>query len=130
MGNKVSWLKQIGQDIVKGLKVFATVGKDLLPVAGGVIETLDPALTPVVGFLERATTVVVDAEAIGTANALSGPQKLAGATPLVQQLVLDSTAFAGKKIADPEGFAKAIAQLTSALADAWNCVEAEPAKAS
>lgn len=126
MGTKTSWLKQIGSDLVKGLKVFAAAGKYILPVVGGVVSTMDPALAPVIGFLENATRVVVDAEAFGQVNGLTGAQKLAGATVQVQQLVLDSTAFAGKKIADPQAFSKAISNLTSAIADAWNAVEPEP----
>lgn len=125
---KTSWLKQIGSDLLTGLKVFGKVGSFLLPIAGGALETMFPTFSPEIGFLEQATKVVVDAESFGQANGLTGAQKLAGAAPQVQQLVLDSTAFLGKKIADPVAFAKACADITSAIADAWNAVEAQPAK--
>lgn len=125
---KTSWLKQIGSDLLKGLKVFAKVGSFLLPVAGATLETMFPAAAPEIGFLEQATKVVVDAEAFGQVTGANGAQKLAAATPQVQQLILDSAAFAGKKISDPAAFSKACTAITSAIADAWNSVEAQPAK--
>lgn len=128
MGTKVSWLKQIGTDLLNGLKVFGKVGNFLLPIAGAALEATFPALAPEIGFLEQATKVVVDAESFGQANGLTGAQKLAGAAPQVQQLILDSAAFVGKKIGDPAAFAKACAEITSGIADAWNAVEAQPAK--
>lgn len=125
---KPSWLKQIGSDLLKGLKVFGKVGNFLLPIAGAAVETIFPAAAPVIGFLEQATKVVVDVESFGQVTGATGEQKLAAAAPQVQQLVLDSAAFAGKKIADPEAFSKACTAITSAIADAWNAVEAQPAK--
>ena len=67
--------------------------------------------------------VVQTVEAIGYQAGLTGPQKLAAAAPLVADLLLQSPAFHGFKVARSAEFEAAVLKITSGVVDALNCLE-------
>jgi hypothetical protein len=79
----MSWLKKLGS-------IALVVGKNV-PIYGAVVSALipgekdDAVIAKVSTTIDPIIKIITDVEAIGTALALTGPQKLTAATPLVMQ---------------------------------------------
>jgi hypothetical protein len=82
---KVSWLKKLGQDV---LKVIGVVQKDE-PAVQSVVEALVPASAPVFAIFDEIVQIVVLGESTFAAVGLAanGPAKLAAALPGVEALL-------------------------------------------
>jgi len=123
MAGKLTWLKQIGLDIVKGVAAAITGGEKVIVNALTAPGTLTSDLKDIIA-------AVRDVEAISAtlkSKTLTGPEKLAAAAPLVQQVVLNSEFMYGKKIADQALFNEAVQGFTQAAVDLANSLEAQPA---
>src|SRR6266699_3536643 len=92
---------------------------------------LVPAATPgvpaVLGTVQSELTqmfnVVVQAEVFGQVLKTPGPDKARAAAPALAQLILTSTFFSNKKIADPTKFQAAVTAMGGNLADILNSLD-------
>lgn len=113
----VSFLKKLGTGVLQGLQVatgIAPIVQTLLP-GSGPVQTVAADLVAV-------GQVVANVEAIGQAMQVPGAKKAELAGPLVAQVVLQSSLVAGKKIANPDLFAKGCQELGGAIADIMNSI--------
>lgn len=120
----MTFLKKLGSILstVTGLFLgFAPVIQKQYPQTGGVIDTVSKDLSEI-------GMVVVNIEAIGQLKGLTGPDKAKAAGPLVAQIILNSTLVAGKKIANPDLFNQACAEIAGGVADVLNSLHEDAAK--
>lgn len=125
----MSFKDKLGK-ILSGVEGTLTAINPIAGLVGGVIKSIipgnkeDKAVDAIVDtFLPQASTLVLNIDAFAQALALAGPQKLVAAQGPMTQLLLTSSSFAGKKIADPERFKKGAASIASGLADCWGAVD-------
>lgn len=118
----MTFLKKLGQVIAKATAVVVGI-EPLLPMLNRPAVTAAGAV--VEDKLNQIAQAVVTAEAIGAALQLSGPQKLTAASPLVSQLVRQSSLLAGRPIANAQLFDDSIAQLTSAVVGILNSLHGD-----
>ena len=86
----------------------------------GKVVIADPSITGLSGTsntLSLITQAVSIAEISGSANGLTGQQKLDGAVPFVAQAIIQSSILSGKKIADEAKFQSACKAITGGFAD-------------
>jgi hypothetical protein len=118
----MTWLKKIG---MVALKVIG-IASGLLPLVAPALSSAGSGATNVVDRLKAAFDAVITAEQMFTAangaDAKTGSQKLAAATPFVAQLVEDVCSEFSKKDQpkDATKFTAAVTQITAGLADALN----------
>ena len=118
----MTWLKKIGTVVLKIIGI-ATGVLPLISQAGLVPQS---TATSVADRLTSALNAIVTAEQMFTAangaDAKTGSQKLAAATPYVTTLVQDAIALLpnNPKLKDSAKFEAACTAITSALADALN----------
>jgi hypothetical protein len=105
-----------------GLAVSTAAG--LLP-DGSKAKTI---VSEIPDAIEKGSNMIQLAEAFGQAAGLAGPQKLAAAAGPMAQILLNSAAFAGKKIADPDLFKAGATKIASGLADCLNAVDENEVK--
>jgi hypothetical protein len=108
----MSWLKKVGQEVLKITGLWETVA----PLAGRLI--------PGLGQVSNIIGIIVSVEqlftaAYGTASG-KGSDKLKAATPQVAQLIQSTEFFQGKKLVNPTLAEQAFTQITSAFADLLN----------
>lgn len=92
---------------------------------------LSPMLTNLPGAIRTEITsdltllagIIVNAEAMGQALDLKGPDKLKAATPLVGQLILQSSLLAKRKIKDPALFLRGSTKIGDGMADILNALD-------
>lgn len=114
----MSFLKKLGQVLVKGLQIVTGLG----PVVTQYAPNAAGTLTAVEDTLGQIIAAVQSAEAMGAALTLTGPQKLTAAAPLVEQAVLALFKARGWNIGDETAFKAAVAKLTGDVADLLNSV--------
>lgn len=113
----MTFLKKLGQILAQGTAVlmgFGPMVSALYPKTAGAIQTVESDLSQVaqiVALMEGAFQVPG-----------SGVQKLQGATPLVAQIVLQSSMMVGHKIEKPELFKQGCQELASGMADILNAL--------
>ena len=119
-------------------KVMQITGKVLAVVLGfgPAIATLTPTkkddeiMAKLVDPLTQIAGIVVQVE--GMAQALDvplpGADKLKMATPIVAQIIVQSSILAGKEIANPELFKAGCASIASGMADVLNSIKADDVK--
>ena len=118
----MSWLKKLGE--------VAKVGSSIIPVWGPLISAVIPGekddkiLARVDDTWSQIAGVVVTAEQMGAAIKAPGVQKLDMAAPSVAQLILRSSALAGKKVKDAAKFEAAVKGVASNVADLLSALEA------
>lgn len=122
----MTWLKKIGQDIIKVLPYILGIGGLVIPAFGsgqtGVVAQ------KVLGDLNGIPNLIMSAEALikGVAGQKTGPAKLAAAAPLVQQLIttyVTENLPGSPKVKDQAGLAAAASQITDGFAKALNAFE-------
>lgn len=120
----MTFLRKVGQLLGAGLKILTGIG----PVVSTFVPNAAGELVKVENTLEQVAQVVMQAEAMGQAINLPGPQKLAAATPLVRQVILVFCKAKGLDITDEAKFNTAIAGITGGVADLLNSVHEHSAK--
>jgi hypothetical protein len=95
VGGKMTFLKKLGAFLAKAAAIAVGVGPLIQPFLGSAAPVEQTAVNDLTQVAQIATMV----EAVNQAPG-SGGAKLAGATPLVLQVLRTSQAFSGKKIAD------------------------------
>lgn len=112
----MTFLKKLGSiiQLVSGLFLgFAPTLTKALPGTTGEVTTISKDLTDI-------GNVVVEVEAFGQLQGLSGADKAKAAGPLVAQIILNSSLVAGKKIANPVLFQQANVEIAGGVADLLN----------
>lgn len=117
------------------LKKFAATALKVVGVASGFLPLVQGAVagTPAANTVQQITDdftkiagCVVTVETVITAvgnNALTGPDKLRAAVPLVAQVIQQSEIMTGRKIHDEAKFTKAVEGIASNMADLLNSLE-------
>lgn len=80
------------------------------------------------GELQQGVSLIQMTEAFGQAAQLPGPQKLQAAAGPMAQIILQSAAFAGKKIKNPDLFKQGATKIADGLADCLNAVDENEVK--
>lgn len=111
----MTWLKRIGQVVLKGAQIIIGVQNMLPPNILGTIQTIETVLS-------RALQVIVDVEAMGAALGLNGTQKLQAAVAAGADIFLRWSATLGHKIANPVLFREGVTSVMDGLvkiANSW-----------
>lgn len=121
----MTWLKKIGTVVLK----IIGIASGLLPLVAPAVQTATGGSSTAAAITDRLTSAfsaVITAEQMLTAangaDAKTGSQKLAAASPFVGALVQDVLKQLTSKAApkDPQKLETAITTITGALADALN----------
>jgi hypothetical protein len=117
----VTFLKKLGTILVKAAAIVTGFGPTLAAVIPG--DKDDRIIRIVSRDLGQIADIVVQAEAMGQALGQPGAQKLIAATPMVAQIILQSSLLVGHKIAQPDLFKKGCASIASGTADVLNSLK-------
>lgn len=118
----MSFLKKLGQialKVVVGVDTFGSMVKAVTP------DGVDHVIDLVGDYSTQAAEVIAQAEIMGAALQLPGPDKLKAATPAMAQVILRSDAMLGRKIADPVLFERGVSKITDGWADILNSLDAD-----
>ena len=120
----VSFLKQFGLDVMKGVQIFMGIE----PIAAQTLQAVNPTVAGKLDSFEQfaAQAMTIEsgfAAAFGPSNK-TGAAKLAALVPQIQQIVLSSQFLTGKKIGDTALFTKAMQEYAQATADLLNSLQA------
>lgn len=119
----LTFLKKAGQIILEGAQIFT----GFAPMVSAAYPKSAGAITTISKDLSQVADAVVQAEAIGQALNLPGAQKLQAATPLVAQIIIDSSILVGKQVAQPELFKQGSQKIADGMADVLNSLHADSA---
>lgn len=119
----VSFLKQFGLDVLKGIQIF----EGIEPVASAALSATSPKAASELDSISQMAGAAMNIEsgfaaAFGPTNQ-TGPAKLAALVPQVQQIVLNSELLVGKKIGNEALFTKAMQEYAQATADMLNSLQ-------
>lgn len=115
----MKFLSKLSLIFAKGLQLvglFQPAIQQINPQAGQAVQIVSQDLTQVFG-------AVVDAERIGEALKLPGPQKLQAAIPLIGDIILKSSALANHKVKNQELFDQGLAKVADGSADIVNSLD-------
>jgi len=121
----MTFLAKLGGIIAKVVGIFtgfAPLIESALPKSAGVIQTVSQDLTQI-------ANLVVNIEAIGQLQGLSGPDKAKAIAPLVAQIITSSTIVAGHKIANPALFLQGCTNIGGGMADVLNSLHEDTTNA-
>lgn len=131
----MSFLSKFGTVLHK-VEGVLTQFNPLVGLAAGVVgEILPPdskeqkVVQAIPSDLQQGVSLIQLIEAAGQAAQLPGPQKLQMAAGPMAQIILQSAAFAGKKIANPDLFKQGAQKIADGLADCLNAVDESEVKA-
>jgi hypothetical protein len=123
----MTFLKKLGLGLAKAKQAIAIIRPFLGLLKDG--ERIGAGVDRVDDTLGQVAGVVVTVEGIGAALKLDGAQKLSAASPMVTQLILQSSLVSGRKIADEAKFAEGVAKVTAGVVDILNSISADEAPA-
>ena len=120
----MSFLKKLGQ--------IAQVAAKVVPVYGPVIGAFIPekpqsSVARVSDTIGTVAGIVMQVEAMGASAGATGEQKLKMAAVAVAQIYLQSSALAGKKIANPALFQAGVEKSVAGAVDILNSVHEDEA---
>jgi hypothetical protein len=115
----MTFLKQLGSILAKGLAIAAGVSPLIAPYLGAKGGAV---LGTAINDLTSIGSVIVQAEALLQGDA-RGAEKLAAAAPLIESIVKTSEMVSGRKIADDALFTKGCQDLTSSIAEILNSLD-------
>lgn len=125
----LSFLSKMGSVLHK-VEGVVTNFSPLIGMAVGAVGALLPdgskakdVLAAVPGEIQQAVSLIQSTEAFGQALGTPGPDKLKAAAGPMAQIILQSTAFAGKKIKNPDLFKQGATKVADGLADCLNSVD-------
>jgi hypothetical protein len=119
----MTWLKKVGTILLKVTEIvvgFGPVITALTPTKKDdqVVAVVSDTLTQVAGIV-----TTVEAMAGALSQPLPGTEKLKMATPLVAQIVLQSSIMVKHEIANPALFQQGCASIASGMADVLNSLK-------
>lgn len=125
----MTFLKKLGQVLLKGLQVAIGIGPIITPLLGSG-KAAQTAGT-VVNDLTSIGSVVTQIEtAFAAIPGSTGAQKLQAAIPLVTQIVQTSELVINKKVANEALFTQACQEYTQATVDLLNSIDQSEVKTS
>lgn len=116
----MTFLKKLGSVLLKATQVIVGLQQGGLIPAGAA-----GAVAKVVSDLEAIYAAVVQAEVMGQVLGTPGADKLRAVTPMVAQIILQSSIVANRKIANPALFSAGCAQIGAGMADILNSFDGE-----
>lgn len=123
----LTFLKKLGQILVKVIQVETGIGPIIQPLLGSgkaatTINTVTNDLTSIGQIIVQIET------AFAAIPNSTGAQKLQAAIPLVGNIIKTSELVVGKKIANEALFTQAIQEYTQATVDLLNSLDASAVK--
>lgn len=115
----MTWLKKFGQIVLKVTEVvsgFAPLIQTTVPNSGNVVREVQSDLAAIAG-------VIGQVEAIGQVLNTPGADKLKASTPLVAQVLLQSSLLAHHKIANSTLFQQGAQKMADGMADVLNSLK-------
>jgi hypothetical protein len=123
----VTFLKKLGQILLKVVGIAAGVGPVITPFLGS--GKAGQVTGTVVNDLTSIGSLVVQIEtAFAAIPGATGAQKLQAALPLVSNIIKTSELVSGKKIANEALFTQACQEYTQATVDLLNSIHPDEAK--
>lgn len=122
----MTWLKKFGQIVLKVTEVvsgFAPLIQTTVPNSANVVREVQSDLAAV-------AAVIANVEAVGQVANMPGADKLKAATPLVAQVLLQSSVLAQHKIANPALFQSGAQKIADGMADVLNALKDDVASES
>lgn len=124
-GSYMNFLKKLGKILAEGVAIAAGMGPLVMPFLGSGKAAAVEATA--VNDLTQISQIVTMVEAVNQTPG-SGAAKLAGATPLVLQILKTSQAFTGKKIADEALAEKGAADIVTGIVEFMNAIHPDEVK--
>jgi hypothetical protein len=118
---EMKFLSKVAEYFAKGLQIiglFSPVVEVAAPKSAGVIQTVSQDLTEV-------GEAIVDAEQVGLALGLKGPDKLKVAAPKVADIILQSSMLANHKVQNPDLFNQGATKVADGMADILNSLHTD-----
>jgi hypothetical protein len=118
---RMKFLSKVAEYLQQGLRVlgiFAPTVEELAPQTTGTIQTISKDLTEIFD-------AIVDAERIGVALSLKGPDKLKAAIPAVSDIILQSAALSNHKIQNIDLYNQGVAKVAGGAADIVNSLHTD-----
>ena len=113
----MTFLKKFGGLIVKGLQIVSGLqSSGLFPTQAGALQVVSKDLASI-------AEIITQVEVMGQVLGSPGADKLRAATPLVAQIVLQSSILARHEIANPELFRAGCQQIAAGMADVLNSLK-------
>lgn len=125
----MSFLKRLGQILVKVAGIATGIGPIILPFLGSG-KAGQVAGTTVNDLTAIGSTIVQIETAFAAIPGATGAQKLAASIPLIGNIIKTSELVAGKKIANEALFTQAIKEYAQATVDLLNSIHGDEAKSS
>ena|SRR5665213_666394 len=121
----MTFLKQLGLDVVNGLMIFEGFG----PLLGASVPGAAPVIATATNDVTKLLSIITGVEAVGASltPGLTGAQKLTAATPQVAQVFLSLESLAGLEQQDPTLFTTGAEQVASGIANILNSYKPKPA---
>jgi len=119
----MTFLSKLGAAILKFTQIVAGIA----PVAEAAFPGQSVQIQTVSNDLAQIAQIVTNVEAVGQALKLPGDQKLTGASPLVAQVILQSSMLVGHSIDDEALFQKACTEIAGGVADLLNSLKSNVA---
>jgi len=119
----MTFLSKLGAAILKFTQIVAGIA----PVAEAAFPGQSVQIQTVSNDLAQIAQIVTNVEAVGQALKLPGDQKLTGASPLVAQVILQSSMLVGHSIDDETLFQKACTEIAGGVADLLNSLKSNVA---
>jgi len=120
----MTFLKKLGQILLKGVGIAASIGGLSLPFLGsGKAAQIG---TTVINDLTQMSSMAIAIEA--ALQGKPGTEKLAALIPLITNIVRTSEVVSGKKIADEAKFTLACQEYAQATVDLLNSIHPDEAK--
>jgi len=123
-----TFLGKLGKYLAEGVAIASGVWPIVAPFFGSASKATS-TVPVILNDLTSIGQIVVQAEALIQAPG-GGPQKLASATPLVVNIVKTSELVSGHKIANEPLFIQGCTDLTSAVAEILNSLDAGAVQSS
>lgn len=117
----MKFLTRLGQIVLKATEIATGFGPFVTRAIPG--QTDDAIVRRVTTDLELLSGIVGHVEVIGQALSLTGTQKLTAASPLVAQVILQSSILARHEIADPVLFKQGCDKIAGGVADVLNSLK-------
>lgn len=117
----MTFLKKLGSIIASVSNIFlgfAPLLQKELPQSAGVLQVVSKDIAAI-------ADAVVNAEALGQMQGMTGAEKAKYLAPLVAQIILSGTIVAGKKIDNQALFLQGCGNLGGAVADILNSLHAD-----
>ncbi|HKQ52090.1 MAG TPA: hypothetical protein VJT74_06965 [Pyrinomonadaceae bacterium] len=121
----MKFLSKLGQAILKGIAIVSGIAPMIsqIPGVSGAVQTISQDLAQI-------AQIIAQVEVIGQKLGHGGPDKLAAAAPLVEQVILQSALLANRKIDKNRAdlFTQGSKKIADGMADVLNSLHEDEVK--